>query len=101
MEIRLTAANPADVDTECLVAIALDHGGKQKSEPRLTIRDAVLDSSVADLIASGELTGKAYESLLLHRPQGLKAKRLLLIGAGKAKNFSHVEVRKAAGTALR
>ncbi|HET9364089.1 MAG TPA: leucyl aminopeptidase, partial [Candidatus Angelobacter sp.] len=41
------------------------------------------------------------EAILLHRPQGLKAKRLLIVGAGKAKNFSHLEVRKAAGTALR
>jgi leucyl aminopeptidase len=101
METRLIAANFAEVETECLVAVALDHGSNQKSEPRLTVKDPALEKAVADLIASGELTGKAYESVLLHRPQGLKAKRLLVIGAGKVKNFSHVEVRKAAGTALR
>ncbi len=56
---------------------------------------------MADLVASGEITGKAYETVVLHRPQGLKAKRLLVVGAGKAKTFSHAEVRKAAGTALR
>jgi leucyl aminopeptidase len=38
---------------------------------------------------------------LLHRPQGLKAKRLLVVGAGKGKTFSHTEVRRAAGSALR
>ena len=27
------------------------------------------------------------ETTLLHKPQGLKAKRLLLIGGGKAKKF--------------
>ncbi len=101
MDTRLIAANFAEVETECLVAIALDHGTNQKSEPRLTVKDPALEKAIADLIASGELTGKAYESVLLHRPQGLKAKRLLVVGAGKAKNFSHVEVRKAAGTALR
>jgi leucyl aminopeptidase len=101
MDTRLIAANFAEVETECLVTLALDHGSNQKNEPRLTAKDAALEKAVADLIASGEITGKAYEAVILHRPQGLKAKRLLVIGAGKAKNFSHVEVRKAAGTALR
>jgi leucyl aminopeptidase len=107
MDTRLVAANPAEVETECLVAFALDHGSKDasskdwKSEPRLTVKDATLDKAVADLITSGEITGKAYETVLLHRPQGLKAKRLLVIGGGKAKTFSHAEVRRAAGTAVR
>src|SRR5262245_44594281 len=101
MDTRLIAANFADVETECLVVIALDHGAKQKNEPRLTVKDPALEKAVAELVSSGELTGKAYEAVMLHRPQGPKAKRLLIIGAGKVKNFSHVEVRKAAGTALR
>jgi leucyl aminopeptidase len=101
MDTRLIIANFAEVETECLVAVALDHGAKQKNEPQLTVKDAALEKAIAELVASGELTGKAYEAVMLHRPQGLKAKRLLVIGAGKAKNFSHVELRKAAGTALR
>src|SRR5215469_10121262 len=101
MDIRLIAANLADVETECLVTIALDHGNNQKSEPRLTVKDPALEKAVSDLVTSGEVTGKAYEAVMLHRPQGLKARRLLIIGAGKVKNFSHVELRKAAGTALR
>ncbi|HZU33398.1 MAG TPA: leucyl aminopeptidase [Candidatus Angelobacter sp.] len=106
MDIRLIAANFAEIDTECLVTIALDHaakeqGNKQKSDPRLAAKDQNLEKAIADLVSSGELTGKAFETVLLHRPQGFKAKRLLIVGAGKAKSFSHVEARKAAGTAIR
>src|ERR1700704_2332850 len=101
METRLIAANPAEVETECLVAIALDHGTKEKSEPRLTAKDSAMEKAVADLFRSGEMTGKAFETVMLHRPQGLKAKRLLVVGAGKAKTFSHADVRKAAGSAIR
>src|SRR5579859_6679618 len=108
MDTRLIAANPAEVDTECLVVFALDHsvksqGGnsKEKPEPRLAVKDAALEKAVADLVGSGEVTGKAFETAMLHRPQGLKAKRLLVVGAGKAKSFSHAEVRKAAGSAIR
>ena len=54
-----------------------------------------------DLIASGEVTGKIFETVMVHHPQGLKAKRLLLVGGGKAKNFSGYELRKLAGTAAR
>src|ERR1700731_1387939 len=128
MDTRLIAASPAEVETECLVVFALDHsvkepahkdlsskgqgsnsqggsyqGGnnKDKPEPRLTVKDAALDKAVAELVASGEVTGKAFETVLLHRPQGLKAKRLMVVGAGKAKSFTHAEVRRAAGSAIR
>ena len=80
---------------------AKNQGSNQKSEPRLTVKDPALEKAVSDLVASGEVTGKANETVLLHRPQGLKAKRLLVVGAGKAKSFSHAEVRKAAGSAVR
>jgi leucyl aminopeptidase len=101
MDTRLIAANPAQVETECLVVIALDHGTKEKSEPRLTLKDADLEKVISDIFSSGEFTGKSFETAILHRPQGLKAKRLLVVGAGKAKAFSHVETRKAAGSAIR
>jgi leucyl aminopeptidase len=105
MELRLITANLADVETECLIAMALDHGDKQKPNPRLALKDsaasAALDKAVGDLVAAGEITAKAGESVLLHRPQGLKAKRLLVVGAGKAASFNATELRKAAGTAVR
>src|SRR6266567_3019343 len=106
MDIRLIATSFAEVETECLVTIALDNGSatngtKQKTEPKLAVKDAALEKAVADLITSGEITGKGFEAVLLHRPQGLKAARLLVIGGGKAKSFSSVELRKAAGTAVR
>src|SRR5258707_4159711 len=120
MDTRLIAASPAEVETECLVVFALDHSvkdhankdlsnkgqgsnsnSKDKPEPRLAIKDAILEKAVADLVASGEVTGKAFETVMLHRPQGLKAKRLLVVSAGKAKSLTHAEVRKAAGSAIR
>jgi leucyl aminopeptidase len=109
MDTRLIAASPAEVETECLVTFTLDHASKdpaskgdnQKSDPRVTVKDAALEKAAAELVASGEVTGKAFEAILLHRPQGLKAKRLLVIGAGKAKSFTYSELRKAAGSAVR
>ncbi len=101
MDIRLAAANPAEVETECLVVFALDHGNGNKPEPKLALANAALEQAIAELVASTEISGKAFEAVLLHHPRGLKARRLLVVGCCKAKSFTHMELRKAAGTALR
>jgi leucyl aminopeptidase len=101
METRLISRGFAEVESECLVVFILDHGDKEKNEPKLAFKDAFLDKAIAELVASGEITGKAGEAVMLHRPQGLRAKRLLVAGAGKARNFGQVELRRAAGTAIR
>src|SRR2546421_589794 len=54
-----------------------------------------------ELYQSKEFSGKALELALLHRPAGLKAKRLLLVGGGKPEKFTGAILRRAAGAALR
>jgi leucyl aminopeptidase len=56
---------------------------------------------LAELSASGEFTGKLYEIAILHRPTGIAAKRLVVIGGGKREKFSTVEARRIAGTLVR
>ena len=74
---------------------------KPKPAPQLLTDDQAVLDAAAELIASGEVAGKMLEQTLLHKPQGLNAKRLLLIGGGKARNFSSTELRKIAGAAVR
>jgi leucyl aminopeptidase len=108
METRLIVANLPDVETECLVVFALDYatvgnsqGEKQQPAPKLAVKDAAAEKTCAEVLSSGEFGAKPQETVLVHRPQGLKARRLLVVGGGKAKNFTHVELRKCAGAALR
>jgi leucyl aminopeptidase len=103
MDIKLVTGSSSAIENECLVAIALDHVEKQQNTPKLTCleQDTALDKAVAALIASGEITGKAFETVLLHSPPGFKAKRLLVVGGGKAASFTSFELRRAAGTAVR
>jgi len=100
MKTSLSFSKPAEVETECLVAVVLDHGEKDKAAAKVA-GDAALAAAAKDAIASGEMTGKAFESVLLHHPQGLRAKRLLLLGGGKAKAFSAYDLRLLAGAAAR
>ncbi|MFB3923096.1 MAG: leucyl aminopeptidase [Terriglobia bacterium] len=54
-----------------------------------------------ELRAARELTGKAFECTLVHRPAGLAAQKLLVIGAGKKEKFSGNLLRRVAGAAAR
>ncbi len=101
MNTNLSSNAPSQVETDCLVAVVLDQGDKDKSAAVVDCGDAPVREAAKDVIASGEVTGKAFETTLLHRPAGLKAKRLLLLGGGKAKSFSAAELRKLAGAAVR
>ncbi len=100
MKTNLSSSNASQLETDCLVVVVLDRG---EDKPAATVEssDAAVREAASELIASGEVTGKMFESTLLHRPSGLKAKRLLLLGGGAAKNFSGSELRKLAGAAVR
>jgi leucyl aminopeptidase len=101
MNTNLSSSAPSQLETECLVAVVLDRGEKDKPSPTIESADAAVREAAKDVMASGEVTGKAFETTLIHRPAGLKAKRLLLIGGGKAKTFSASDLRKLAGAAVR
>ena len=107
MKTILHTGSPSQIETECLVVPVLDtaennNGDKSdKHNPQLQTDDKSVVAAAADLIASGEVTGKMLETTLLHKPAGVKAKRMLLIGGGKAKKFSTYELRKLAGAAVR
>jgi len=53
------------------------------------------------VLASGEFKAGANETVLLHAPAGLKAKRLLIVGLGKLAKATVNDVRRASGTAVR
>ena len=101
MKANLLLTNPAQVDTECLVVVALDRGSKDKPEVVLEVSDDAVKKAAAEVIASGELTGKNFDTTLLLHPAGLEAKRLLLLGGGKAGKFSQFDLRRLAGLAVR
>jgi leucyl aminopeptidase len=110
MKTTISLSIPSQLETESLVAIVLNQSdpasadkNPKDAKPKLNpaTSDSAVQSAAADLLASGEVTGKPFESNLLHKPAGLKAKRLLLISGGAAKKFSTYELRRIAGAAVR
>jgi leucyl aminopeptidase len=54
-----------------------------------------------ELFSTGEVTGKALEITLLHRPAGARASRVVLAGAGKHDAFDPAAMRRLTGSVIR
>jgi leucyl aminopeptidase len=91
MNIQLETRPLSGAETDAIVVVALE--SDPPAEP--------CGDQIKELYDSGEFTGKALEVAVLHRPAGLKAKRLVLVGGGKRDKFTSAEMRKVAGAVLR
>ena len=105
MRTELSFANPSGIETELLAVLAADaqtsNAPGEKPLPVLLILDEAVEAAAAQVLASGEFKAGANETLLLHAPAGLGAKRLLIVGVGKQAKATVNSVRAAAGTAVR
>jgi leucyl aminopeptidase len=105
MRTELTFADLSRIETELLAVTAADtqagKGPDAKPEPMLLTSDTAVTAAAAAVLASGEYKGGANETLLIHAPAGLAAKRLLIVGLGKLAKATVHSVRNAAGTAVR
>jgi leucyl aminopeptidase len=99
MQIQLENQPYSSIQADAIVTYIFDK--ETKIDGVLSDIDQAMDGRLAALVATGELTGKALETVLVHFPEGLDAKRLLLVGAGKPEKFAQSDLRKIAGTALR
>jgi leucyl aminopeptidase len=105
MRTELSFANLSGIETELLAVTANDtqtsKAADAKPEPALLTADEAVKAAAAAVLASGEFKAGANETLLLHAPAGLAAKRLLIVGLGKQAKATVHSVRNAAGTAVR
>jgi leucyl aminopeptidase len=105
MKTDVSFAPIAGIETELLAILAIDmqtaKGPDAKPQPALLTADEAVKAAAASVLASGEFKAGANETLLLHAPGGLKAKRLLLVGLGKLARATVHATRSAAGTAVR
>jgi leucyl aminopeptidase len=112
MEIILATTPASDLETGALVAIAFSRTKNGENivdatpagtPPETSVEglDIAVSGWVSEVYAGREFTGKALETVVLHRPAGLKAARLVLAGGGSKSKFNAFEARKLAGALLR
>jgi leucyl aminopeptidase len=105
MQTELSFTPLAGIATELLAVLAIDiqteKGPEAKPRPTLLSSDAAILAAAASVLSTGEYKAGANETVLLHAPAGLTAKRLLIVGLGKLAKATVHSVRDAAGTAVR
>jgi leucyl aminopeptidase len=99
MEVKSDARKFYEI--ECDVLVVGVHEGERPQESALAEIDRRTGGVITSLVETGEFNGKSGESAYIHNPGDLKARRLLLMGAGKLDDFNTDVVRKMAGTAAR
>jgi leucyl aminopeptidase len=98
MKINTVGGSLVALETQALIAYVFDE------ENPIAGKLAGLGQAsevLQRLARSTELTGKTLEMTYLQAPAGLKAERLLVVGAGKRAKFGGFELRKLASAALR
>ena len=105
MRTELSFAPIAGIATELLAVLAADtqtaKGPDAKPQPTLLTTDPAVLAVAAGVLGTGEYKAGANETVLLHAPAGIAAKRLLIVGLGKLPKVTAHSVRDAAGTAVR
>jgi leucyl aminopeptidase len=81
VEFSIKQGSPEKLKSGC-VAVGVFDGGKLSKAAQ--VLDKAAKHAVSDLIARGDMTGKASSTLLLHKLPGVVAERVLLVGLGKA-----------------
>ena len=92
--VRLSPESPAEVDTDLLIVPAFDGEAVADSLPAV---DQATGGEVARATASGEVKGRLYEVFVTPAPgPGWKPRRVAVVGAGKAADFTSERLRKVA-----
>jgi leucyl aminopeptidase len=98
MQILSPSVPPAEIQADALAVTLFQLADGERPDPQA---DAWSSGVIAELYSRGEFSGKALETAVLHRPGGLKAGRLFLVGGGKREAYSAMVARNAASVAVR
>jgi len=103
MKTTLQTGPAAAAETELLIVFSTDTATGKDAKPEISLLtdEEAIQKAAAGVLETGEFASASNETILLHAPAGLKARRLLLVGLGKSAKATVHDVRKAAGTAVR
>lgn len=95
MRIELQQGRMSDLEAAVLAVPGFEGNGNDEGLNELT------GGWINEVRTSGEFNGKPEELAILHRPPGMKSRRLALGGAGPEEQFDEARMRRLAGTVVR
>jgi leucyl aminopeptidase len=98
MEFSIKTGNPEKLHADCIVVGVFE-------EHKLSDSAKLLDDSshkeIAAVLKSGDMAGKLASTLVLHHVPKVEAKRVMLVGLGKATEFNMKSYRKCVSAAIK
>jgi leucyl aminopeptidase len=98
VEFSIKDGDEAKVKTDCFVVGVFESGKLSGAAKAL---DAASKRAISSAVASGDLSGKIGSTLMLHRLQGVAAKRVLLFGLGAEKEYRNESFAGAVSAAFK
>jgi len=91
LQFSLASAAPETVDAPCVVVGVYENGLLTSAAARV---DSAAGGAIKRQVESGDITGKAGSTTLLFAPEGVQAKRVLVVGLGGQKTFDAARFQK-------
>ena len=98
LQFSLGSAAPETVDTPCVVVGVYENGLLTSAAARV---DSAAGGAIKRQVESGDINGKAASTTLLFAPEGVQAKRVLVVGLGSQKTFDAARFQKVNHEAAR
>ncbi len=99
MDVSAASTNPLTIATDALVVNLFERTSPPSGVTAAV--DRALGGAIGDLIAAGDVTGRAGEVSVLYPRGAIATQRLLIVGLGPANEFSAEAARVAAAHAAR
>lgn len=99
MLIEISTADPAAVQTDCLVGFVFEDDGP--GEGALARWDGALDGALSQMRSAGEMKGEVHELTAVSTLGRMPARWLLLVGAGRRSDLTVERAGKLIGQAAR
>ncbi|GAB2565297.1 leucyl aminopeptidase [Dyella jejuensis] len=91
LQFSLGSAAPETVDTPCIVVGVYENGLLTSAAARV---DSAAGGAIKRQVESGDINGKACSTTVLFAPEGVHAKRVLVVGLGAQKSFDAARFQK-------
>ena len=98
MEFSIKNGNPEKQSTDCLIVGVFE--GQKLSDAAKSL-DVASGKAISTVLKHGDMDGKLNATLVLHHVVNIEAKRVLLVGLGKAAEFTEKQYRQVARAAIK
>ena len=85
MKLLRDNAPVCEISSDCLVVAVLDGG---PLSPTVEAIDEAGQGAITDMLKSRDIAAAAGKTTMIHQPAGIAAKRLLVVGLGKAEKLT-------------